>query len=655
MKPSTTMPHKILVTDDDPDERFALTRILTKAGFKVDEAASGDQAVEKADCFRPDLILMDVVMPGSIDGFEACRKIKSRSHLGDISVVLVSNYNTTPEYKALGLDAGADDFIARPYHTQEFLSRINAILRLKSVEKELRQTVDKWETLFRAIGQITMVIGPDHRIQEANALAVRRLGIPREEIIGKKCYEVFHQKDHPRPDCPMTRAIDSKQQEVSAISFNQIEGDFLVSCAPVLDTAGTVQQIVHIATDISPLKAAEKKRRELEGQLRQVQKLEAIGTLAGGIAHDFNNILSSIIGFTELSLQDADQGSLLEDNLQEIYTAGKRARELVKQILTFARQGDEHNEPVMVAPIVKEVLKFLRSSTPTFIEITETLSSEARVQADPTRIHQILMNLCTNAAQAMEPKGGHLSVALSETIFEDERPAGVSETLQGTYITLQVSDTGPGIPDPVLQKIFDPYFTTKTPGEGTGLGLATVQGIVTDLAGHIVVDSRINEGSCFTIYLPVTDAPEPHPEEAHPALPHGTEHILILDDEPAIVKMMALCLAPLGYHVTTRTRSTEAIDLFSSAPDDFDLIITDMTMPDMTGKRFAGAVRKIRKDIPIILCTGYSKQVTEETLPDWGINVLLKKPVSRTRLANTVRQLLDGESVFEPANTYLRN
>lgn len=399
---------------------------------------------------------------------------------------------------------------------------------------------------------------------------------------------------------------------------------------------------VGIVRDISEKDRERAERENLQAQLRHSQKMEAIGTLAGGIAHDFNNILAAIMGYTELGLLEAEEG-VLRDTLTEVRKASGRAKDLVAHILAFSRQGEMARTPVNVSPIIKETLKMLRASLPTTIEIKQTLGQDlGKIQADPTQIHQVLMNLCTNAAHAMREKGGVLEVSLVQVRLKDESILRTFALAPGNYLKLTVRDTGQGIEPLILAKVFDPFFTTKNRGEGTGLGLSVVHGIVTSHGGGIDVQSVPGEGTSFILYFPVLESVSETVDAAvSDAPPTGRERVLLVDDEAALIEMGERILVYLGYQVTSRTSSIEALELFRNQPDNFDLVITDYTMPNMTGGELAKAILAIRPDMPIVLCTGFSEVFTEEKAQELGIKGYVMKPISIHDLAKICRNVLD--------------
>lgn len=400
---------------------------------------------------------------------------------------------------------------------------------------------------------------------------------------------------------------------------------------------------MEIATNISARKRAEQEKTDLETQIRTTQKMEAIGTLAGGIAHDFNNILVPIIAYTDMVMATEVPGSANWQNLQEVYKAASRAKELVKQILTFSREREHELCPVQVVPVVKESLKLLKASLPSTIEVSQRLAAEgATILADPTQIHQIVMNLCTNAYHAMREQGGLMEVTLSEV---EITPGDVPEYRlpSGSYLVLTVSDTGPGMDQATMERIFDPYFTTRKHGEGTGLGLAVVLGIVKKYGGDIRVYSEPGQGASFQVYFPVLGKAESGLGVIlSTPLATGDERILLVDDELPIVDSLRKMLEFHGYQVTAKTSSVEALELFRLAPRDFDLVITDQTMPYLTGDQLVLGMKKIRPDMPIILCTGFSVMIDEIKARALGIDAFLMKPVLRKELVETIRKVLDN-------------
>jgi len=390
---------------------------------------------------------------------------------------------------------------------------------------------------------------------------------------------------------------------------------------------------------------AEEGKRKLEAELRQAQKMEAIGTLAGGIAHDFNNILSAIYGYTQLALIQVEGQEGAKTKLNEVLKASDRAKELVKQILTFSRQTEQELKPLNVTTVVKEVLKFLRASLPTSVEIRQDIRiNSGLVLSDPTQIHQVLMNLCTNAVQAMKEEKGVLEVNIEEVELDIEDVAGQPDLVPGPYIKLSVKDTGHGIDPANMERIFDPYFTTKKKGEGTGLGLSVVMGIVKSHHGMIRVESKPGKGSAFDMLPPKIQNAVPVETEEKTLLPVGNECILMVDDEEVLAKMGQEMLEHLGYRVVVRTSSIEALEAFRANPERFDLVLTDRIMPQMTGFNLAAELREIRPDIPIILCTGFSDTNVMKSIKAMGINEVIMKPVLLDDLARTIREVLDANN-----------
>ena len=387
-------------------------------------------------------------------------------------------------------------------------------------------------------------------------------------------------------------------------------------------------------------------RKRLESQLQQAQKMEAMGTLAGGIAHDFNNLLAVVIGYTELLSLDLNAETETQSYTQEILTACRRAKALVQQILTFSRQRDPERRPVPLHRVVNETLQLLRASLPTTVAFECRVDPQSGfVMADPTQMHQVLMNLCANAEHAMRQHGGVLTVCLEAVGLDAAFAAQHPPLRSGPHVRLTVRDTGHGIAPEVRERIFDPFFTTKAVGEGTGMGLAVAHGIITNHDGAILLDSEPDGGSTFTIYLPQWTTPaSPEDSQADGEPPSGRGHILFVDDEAALTRAGQTMLMRLGYRVTAYTDSYEAYTCFRAAPNTFDLVITDQTMPKMTGEMLSQQLRHIRRDIPIILCTGFSHVITKETALNTGINAFLQKPLTMHELGATVQRVLTCQS-----------
>jgi signal transduction histidine kinase/ActR/RegA family two-component response regulator len=409
-----------------------------------------------------------------------------------------------------------------------------------------------------------------------------------------------------------------------------------------LDSVDLSRGVTFVALDITDAKRAEAEKQKTEAHLRHVQKMEALGTLAGGVAHDFNNILGIIIGYSEIaSWRNEAQGGIKKD-LDQVLKAAHRAKDLVQQILAFSRASEQEKKPVEISIIAKEALKMLRASLPATIEIRSRFANGAAIMGSPTEIHQVLMNLCTNSAHAMREHGGVLEVAVAGVQLDtDATPLGLQP---GRYVELAVRDTGSGMDQATMERIFDPFFTTKGPGEGTGLGLAVVHGIVERHNGVVRVESEPGKGSCFRVLLPAIDkreAPKETPSMA--ALPRGRERILVVDDEPMLAEVIQEILAGLGYRVDVETSPVEALQVLQkqAAEDAFDLVITDMTMPHLTGADLLRELRSRRLNVPVILCTGFSDQVDAERAAELGMQGFLMKPVVARMLAELVREVLD--------------
>ncbi len=507
--------------------------------------------------------------------------------------------------------------------TNAMLAERNAIL------DKISSSRDEWVNTFNAIGDCIMVLDGKGIISRVNETAIQLHGIPEEKIINRPFSELCSH------DNPVNATLIDKLPHTAEVEHEKFNRIFLAASFPLFSSEGELYRIIHIAHDIT-------EKKKLEKQLGQAQKMEAIGTLAGGIAHDFNNILGAILGYAELAQMESKEGSPTELYLKQVIQAGIRAKELVKQILAFSRQAETVRVPLQFASILQEALKLLRASLPATIRIEQDIDVESGlILADPTQIHQIIINICTNAFHSMEEEGGVLSITLKRRFFHRQDLINEPNTEPGEFLTLSIGDNGSGIDPAIRDKIFDPFFTTKEIGKGTGMGLAIVHGIVKNCGGFVSCSSQQGNGTVFNINLPVfhnTPIVEPQAREQNF---FGTERILFVDDEKMLADMSKIMLEQLGYSTTVSISSTDALRVFTKQPDAFDLVITDQTMPGMTGIELARKMLQVRPNLPIILCTGYSSQITEEKARSYGIQGFAMKPLAKHEIFRLIRKVLD--------------
>jgi len=535
----------------------------------------------------------------------------------------------------------------------EELSRL--IRWRQQAEKELRESEERFRFLAEKMADIIWTVNLNFQTTYVSPSIEKILGFTPEERkrqtleemitpdslekVQRMFLEEFRRDEagNDDPDRSVTVEVEYYRKDGSTVWLeNKVKA--------MRDGSGRIEGIYGVSRDITDRKTAEKEKIKLQSQLQQVQKMESIGTLAGGIAHDFNNILGIIVGNTELAMDDIPEWHSARRNLKEILTSSIRARDIVKQILAFSLQSPQEKKPVRIIPIIKESLKLLRSSIPATIRIHQSISSDSdTVLADPVQINQVLINLCINAVHAMGDKGGVLEVGLEDVELDSGDAIQYHDLPSGKYVRLTVSDTGHGIESMLLKRIFDPYFTTKGVGKGSGMGLSVVHGIVKSHGGCVAVNSEPGKGTVFNVLFPcVEDKPEPEVEISI-EIPRGKGKILFVDDEKAIIDIMQPMIERLGYEVSVRTSSIEGLEAFRANPNRFDLVITDFTMPNMTGMELAKALFKLRSDIPVILCTGYSEHINEDKAKRSGIRAFVVKPVVLSEIASTIRKVLDND------------
>lgn len=660
---------KILIVDDEQDNIRVLAEVL-KGQYKLIGARNGKVALECANSDEPpDIILLDIMMP-DMDGFEVLRNLKDDPKTQDIPVIFITAMGKD-DNEAQSLERGAVDYITKPINSAIVNARVRLHLELKQYREQLEQMVYKrteelsksnkryreeiterkkaeqqvqlQASALEAAANAVVITDINGLIQWINKAYTKLTGYAFEESIGQSLPLYKSEKQDEAFYSSMWDEITSGEvwhgQLINRRKDNSLYMEEM-TITPVRDTKKLITHFIAIKQDITH-------EIEMEKKLRQAQKMEAIGTLTGGIAHDFNNILYAILGYSEMAINAIDPESKAYKYIERVVNAGKRAADLVEHILTFSRNVDQERQPIQIQYVIKEALKLLKGTLPATIKIQQNIDVNCRpIFADPTQIHQVIMNLCTNAYHAMRENGGILQVKLAEIAIDAKQAAKHPELVVGQYVRLTVKDTGHGMEESVIQKIFEPFFTTKKVGEGTGLGLSTVLGIVKAHKAAILVNSKPGQGAQFDVLFPAYEEVQITEEkvEAEPEISEGSESVMVVDDEKSLVQMNEILLESLGYEVRAFDSSIRALEAFKEAPENFDVIITDQTMPDLTGVQMAQEMLKIRNDIPIILCTGYSEAISPEQAKEIGIREYLKKPIIGHELAKTIRQILQAET-----------
>ncbi len=666
------MTHKILAIDDEAYVRQSVRTYLEDYSFVIIEAENGHQGMELFDREAPDLVLLDLRMP-SMDGFHVLSALRARN--SDIPVVVASGTGEISDVvKALHL--GASDYILKPIRDmkvllhsvrkclkQSWLKRQNVAYQERLEElvrertEELEESRKRYKAIFEYIGVAAVIVESDGTISRANPAFAQLMGIDRSAIEHRRkwCEFVDPRDVGPMRNFMFNRRLLEMEGPVPMQYETRFVNDdgqvkYVYVCLGVIP--GRPEQQIISLLDVTERKRAEKRWKNLELQLRKSQKMEAIGTLAGGIAHDLNNILSPVLGYADMIMRTTENGSDNYHRSEKIQMAAMRAADLVSQILSFNRGGAEKKQAIRLHPLAKEVIKLLKGSIPSTIRIKdEVMRDTLPVMAEPTQIHQVVMNLCTNAYHAMEATGGTLSVGLRKTVLTQADLLDHPNLCNGpgVYMVIEVSDTGCGMADDIRDRIFDPYFTTKEEGKGTGLGLATVYSITRDCRGDVRVASTPGKGSCFSVYLPAVVPGREEEKTAPLASADNTgsgERILVVDDDHDIALMCKEGLELLGYDAHVFFSSTEALDFFHGNMDRVDLVILDQTMPGITGFELAKKMMALRPDLPVILCSGYSATITKEMIKSVGIRRFFMKPVTVDSLSAAIQKILKPTEVL---------
>ena len=532
---------------------------------------------------------------------------------------------------------------------------ISKLKKEKTIRKQVEKKLHESETIYKLISENTrdlisvtafnlkttfIYVSPSH---------YKLLGYTQEELVGTSAMNFIHPEDKKKLLPLLNQYLANKIKKIFTRKDYIVHEEF--ECRIPQKSGGwrnveiiatmVEDKFVFVGRDITEQIKTREDKIKLEEQLRQAQKMEAVGALAGGIAHDFNNLLGMIMGYTELSMTDTKDMKVIKENLKYVMIASERAKEMVQQILTFSRKSGKERTPLHIDETIKEAISFLRSTIPATIDIIHNINDDlGLISGNSTQINQVLLNLCTNAAYAMKDKGGLLEINLREVAL-DKESSNILDLDPGMYQQLSVSDTGCGMSKKIQERIFEPYYTTKSENEGTGMGLAVIYGIVKSHEGAIEVYSEPEKGTVFNVYFPVLKKKkEKLQNEQSNIYPGCNEKILLVDDEEILVEIGTKMLKKIGYKAEGKISSIEALEVFKADPDNYDLIITDMTMPNMTGIQLTEEIHKIRPDIPVILSTGFSDSIVEKKLKSQGISALIMKPVVVKVLAETIRKVL---------------
>jgi PAS domain S-box-containing protein len=634
----------VLVVDDLAANRQTLRELLESENYRLIEAADGPTALQMAAETPPDIVLLDVMMPG-MNGFEVCRRLRAHERLAEVPIIIVTALDDQAS-RLRGIEAGADDFITKPFNGAELrartrsITRLNRYRRLHEAREGLRETEQWLKAIFdqAAVG-VVQVDTLKGRFLRFNQRFCDFLGYNSEELDRLSLPEVTHKLDLVADAHLLEQLHKGVIHEYTREKrYVRKDGTFVWASVAVseLGVPGEAPtSYIGVVLDIT-------ERKRFDDHFIQAQKMEALGQFSGGVAHDFNNILAAIGGYAELSRMILEGNPEVREYLSQVLKATGRAADLVRQILTFSRQEPQVRRPLQLQLIVAESLELMRSSIPSTIAIESSISSELpNVLANANQIHQVLMNLGINAWHSMRERPGVLEVRLEAFAVTAEYAATKPRLQTGPYVRLSISDTGCGMDPATLRRIFDPFFTTKGPGDGTGLGLSVVHGIMDGHDGAVTVHSQLGEGTVFRLYFPVFEgeaavlAPE-----VGPVTRGNGEQVLIVDDEEVLASMIQKTLVSLGYQAEFTTDPREAVKMIRANPKRFEVVISDQTMPGLTGLGLAVRIKEFLPEMPIILMTGYSLSLTADRIVEAGIRELILKPVTLQSLGRAVNSAI---------------
>lgn len=635
---------RVWIVDDDQTALMLAEDVLRDAGFLVETFSEPLRALETLSLNPPDIIVLDVLMPG-LDGFEFCSRLRTHPMGKDVPVLVVTSLDDTSSINR-AYDAGATDFASKPLNWTVETHRLRYMLRaaetaqlLIGKEQETRLAKEDWERTFNSFSDIVTLVSPELKVLRANSATAQLLQRPLESIIGAPCYRIFQNSEESCPGCPVMEVIRSGQPASAEKRYGNLGAECQVSGNPVTDREGRLLHVVHVARDLT-------RQKQLEADFRQAQKMEAVGTLAGGIAHEFNNLLTVISGFAEIIKGEAAPESSTGESANTILQASQRGAELTRQLLTFSRKGmvKAEKRPFLLNEMMRDFQKVLLRVLPKNIVINTHLAEDLRlVNASTDRLHQVFMNLAVNASHAM-PNGGSLTLETHNAWLDAGYCVLHPEIQPGPFVMVSISDTGNGMDKQTLQRIYEPFFTTKKIGQGTGLGLAVVYGIVKDHNGHIVCLSEVGVGTQFKIYLPALMAPVEQTNawaQKRPNLPGGRETILVVDDELQIRSMAQRSLTRLGYTVIAAEDGESALQRCAEAGNNIELVLLDLGMPGMGGWRCLELLRGMYPKIPVVISTGYGDEDLGDRARQEGAAALVNKPYEIEALCRTVREVLD--------------